>query len=832
MSALKWLLLCGLALLPTWASSNEPLPDEAVIGVLAVRPMAQELQHWAALEDYLALRLSRQHPGLRVRVLPLPYDELDRAVLHREVDFVLTQPAHYILLSRRHGLSAPLATLLREQQGEVVGGFGGVILTRADHPQIHSLADVVGQRIATINTRSLGAYAMQVYELRQAGLRLPREEELLLNGVSHDLAIEALLAGEAEVAFVRSGVIEAMRAEGRLDETALRVINRQPLPHFPFVVSTRLYPEWPFATMPHVGNRLNNALAAALLTMPLGGEAARLTGIHGFTTALNYEPVDNLLRELRLPPYDGLPHFTAEDVWYQYQLPISLGLLMALLILVLMGLLLASRYRLKRSQAELRERVKESECLRDIAQWLFNYERPLHDTLQACVARIPAGLLEPSQSGARICVTEIEVSSEGFREGGVLLQAAIPQPDGGYGKVEIVRHHPSISDPEQAFLPEERELLQGIAAQIGQVLQHLHDQALLAESEARSRAMVSAIPDMLFRHDEEGRYLDYQAADSTQLLLPPEAFIGRTIAEIMPTALAEQAMQLLRETLATGKVGQMEYQLELPGGPSYFELRMSRISDHEVLAIARDVTARKQMEQEIRRSNQELEQFAYAVSHDMRQPLRMISGHLQILERSLGDRLDAEQRESFNFARSGAVRMDGMIVSLLEYSRVGRLTDPMAELASRVALDEALRFLGPSIDESHAELVVSGEWPTVYASRDEITRLLQNLIGNAVKYRIEAQVPHVQVLSQVRERHWRVEIRDNGIGIDPGQRDRLFKVFSRLQTRTSYEGSGVGLALCRKIVEHHAGQIGVESEGIGKGSCFWFELPLYDVSEA
>jgi PAS domain S-box-containing protein len=355
---------------------------------------------------------------------------------------------------------------------------------------------------------------------------------------------------------------------------------------------------------------------------------------------------------------------------------------------------------------------------------------------------------------------------------------------------------------------------------------HREDKARLAASEARHRAMVMAIPDMLFRHDAEGRFLDYQVADSSQLLMPPEAFLGRTIREVMPPELAESAMDHIAHTLSTGVVSQMEYHLELPDGRGYFELRISRINPQEVLVIARDVTARRKTEIELKRSNADLEQFAYAVSHDLRQPLRMVAGHLQILERSLAERLDPDERESLNFARDGAMRMDSMIVSLLSYSRVGRKTDPKAWIESREALDEAMGFLAPAIKDAGAKIHITGEWLRIFASRDEVTRLLQNLLDNAIKYRAEGVSPEIKVEASQQHGYWRVGVSDNGIGIDPAQQDRLFKVFSRLQARTRYEGSGVGLALCRRIIEHHGGRIGVLSEGEGMGSCFWFEFPL------
>ncbi|MDF1613991.1 ATP-binding protein [Desulfurivibrio dismutans] len=253
---------------------------------------------------------------------------------------------------------------------------------------------------------------------------------------------------------------------------------------------------------------------------------------------------------------------------------------------------------------------------------------------------------------------------------------------------------------------------------------------------------------------------------------------------------------------------------EKPGKPLFAE------------GILVDISARKAAEGEIKRSNAELFQFAYAISHDMRQPLRMITGHLQLLAKQLGPRLSAAEAESLHYAVAGAQRLDNMIVALLDYSRVGRKTEPMQPVASRRALDEAVLFLDPVIKEKQAEIKISGHWPEVFASRDELTRLLQNLLDNALKYHRPEEQPKVEVNSLIRDGYWQVAVSDRGIGIDPAQKDRLFQVFSRLQSREQYPGSGVGLALCRKIVAHHGGWIRAGSEGPGRGSTFTFALPL------
>ena len=273
------------------------------------------------------------------------------------------------------------------------------------------------------------------------------------------------------------------------------------------------------------------------------------------------------------------------------------------------------------------------------------------------------------------------------------------------------------------------------------------------------------------------------------------------------TILADGTMRWMRS------VGRAEFTSE--GIPSFFR------------GIVQDITDRKQIELELQRSNAELEQFAYAVSHDMRQPLRMVASYLSLIESALTKQLDEETRQFLDFAIDGAKRMDAMILSLLDYSRVGRRTEPLTLISSRTAIDEALSFLKPELEASNGHVEVSGDWVDLVASRDELTRLLQNLIGNAIKYHEENKPPQIAVCATITANNFfKVTVRDSGIGINPTQIDRLFKVFSRLQARSRFDGTGVGLALCRKIVEHHNGKIGVTSKGEGQGCVFWFKLPL------
>ena len=229
-----------------------------------------------------------------------------------------------------------------------------------------------------------------------------------------------------------------------------------------------------------------------------------------------------------------------------------------------------------------------------------------------------------------------------------------------------------------------------------------------------------------------------------------------------------------------------------------------------------------QQTRELLRSNAELEQFAYVASHDLQEPLRMVTGYTQLLVKRYRDRLDADAQEYFRFMVDGAKRMQGLIQDLLTYSRVGSRGKPFGPTDCDEILQRSLQGLQVAIDESGAQ-VTSDPMPTICADEGQLGQLLQNLIANGIKYR-NGQAPRIHIGCERRNGHWQFSVADNGIGIDPQYGEKIFIIFQRLHTREEYEGSGIGLAICKKIVERHGGKIWLESE-LGKGSTFYFSIP-------
>ena len=352
-------------------------------------------------------------------------------------------------------------------------------------------------------------------------------------------------------------------------------------------------------------------------------------------------------------------------------------------------------------------------------------------------------------------------------------------------------------------------------------------EAALRESEVRFRNLVETTSDWIWEVDENIVFTYVSPKIHDILGYEAVEIIGKTPFDLMTSEEAKRVADIAGTIAATRKpfTNLENTNLHKDGHPVVIETSGVPVIDTEgkfygYRGINRDITERKEFEEELKRSNVELEQFSYAVSHDMRQPLRMISSYLQLLEMSLDGQLDGEKRDYFNFAIEGAKRIDQMLVALLEYSRVGKAGELPAWIESRAVLDETLQFLQPAIAEAQARVSIAGDWPRIMACHDEILRLLQNLIGNAAKYRIAGRTPEITVTSKIDKNEWCLCVADNGVGIIPDQIKRLFQVFQRLQLRTAYEGNGVGLALCRKIAEHHKGRIWAESAGEGHGSRF------------
>jgi light-regulated signal transduction histidine kinase (bacteriophytochrome) len=258
------------------------------------------------------------------------------------------------------------------------------------------------------------------------------------------------------------------------------------------------------------------------------------------------------------------------------------------------------------------------------------------------------------------------------------------------------------------------------------------------------------------------------------------------------------------------------------------EVRRDKKEAEEALRRSHEELERKVEERttELVRSNNELEQFAYIASHDLQEPLRMVTSYVQLISKRYKDKLDNDANEFIDYIVNGTKHMQTLLHDLLEYSRVGTKGKPFELTDMKASLNIAISNLNKHIEESRAE-ISCGNLPGVYADETQIVQVFQNLIDNAIKF-CGGKPPHIHISSEWKKTEWVISVSDNCMGIDPKHFDRIFIMFKRLHPGDKYPGTGIGLAVCKKIVERHGGRIWVES-GPGKGSTFYFTIPVKDV---
>jgi PAS domain S-box-containing protein len=360
----------------------------------------------------------------------------------------------------------------------------------------------------------------------------------------------------------------------------------------------------------------------------------------------------------------------------------------------------------------------------------------------------------------------------------------------------------------------------------------------LAQMEGRYRGLLEAAPDAMVVVNNGGDIVLLNVQAEKQFGYRRDELVGQKVKNIIPEGFAERLIADGTRTAAAALAQHIGTGIELLGrrkdGSEFpIEIMLSPLESTEgilVTAAIRDISVRKAAEKhlvetvgELKRSNDELQQFAYVSSHDLQEPLRMVASYTQLLAKRYKGRLDSDADEFIAYAVDGCNRMQGLIQDLLAYSRAGKNGKVLREISGENALQNALKNLRATIEQSGA-VVTHDLLPAITSDDAQLTQVFQNLVGNAIKYR-RAEAPHVHVSATKNGgNEWIFAVRDNGLGIDPQYFERIFILFQRLHGRNEFEGTGIGLAICKKIVDRLGGRIWVESQ-LEKGSTFYFALP-------
>lgn len=483
---------------------------------------------------------------------------------------------------------------------------------------------------------------------------------------------------------------------------------------------------------------------------------------------------------------------------------------------------------------QMNDRVKELKCMFDLVESIRTRES-LKEVFQDTANLLPRGWHYPEIARGRVVFDEVEYVSESFKET-LWKQSNSIVVNGrarGYMEIFYMEERPELD--EGPFMLDERKLINTLSKTISEAVEHrisrdeLHTR--IEEIERINKLFTGREYRILRMKQEVNRLLKELGQKKKYTSVAElEEHSGDEIG-ILSSSLNEMTDSLVKANTVSEKEVRArarhadQGQLQI----AYNEIRKSRLA---VLSIGEDLTMeieerkklqvlREKLITDLEHSNKDLEQFAYVASHDLQEPLRMVSSFTQLLAKRYKDQLDDDANEFINFAVDGANRMQRQITDLLLYSRIGSRGKPLLPVNSHSALEEAISNLSILIKDNHA-IVTADDLPEVLADRSQLVTVFQNLIGNAIKFHgDEPPGISISVEKEGLDFHFRVD--DNGIGLEDKYFSRIFTIFQRLHTAVDYPGTGIGLAICERIVTRHGGRIWVESEP-GRGSVFHFTL--------
>ena len=402
----------------------------------------------------------------------------------------------------------------------------------------------------------------------------------------------------------------------------------------------------------------------------------------------------------------------------------------------------------------------------------------------------------------------------------------------------------SLYDPEYQFINSDGESISTLAfyelvklGNVDSVLSMFYDitdqknaRESLQNSEARTRAVLASIPDMIFEISKDGTFLDIMASAEIAPVMPSSQFLGRNIKELFPPVIADQTFFALERALATGQLHAFEYGMPPGEEVQFFEARIMAITSESAIIMVRDISQRKYVQtdrekliNELEDKNSELERFTYTVSHDLKSPLITIKGFLGFLEQDAASGNTARLKSDIKRIGDATDKMQLLLNELLELSRIGRLTNPYQHIDFEELVREVIELLHGRLHEKKIVVDIQENLPTIYGDRQRLAEVLQNLVDNAAKFTGTQAHPRIEIGQNGFENDKPIfYVRDNGLGIDAMHQDRIFGLFNKLDA--SSEGTGIGLALVKRIVEVHGGRIWVQSEA-ENGSTFFFTLP-------
>lgn len=756
-----WLMLM------VWGLAGEALADTVYIGALAYRGADEAMARWSATADYL----SQQIPEHTFVVQPLGLDSLREAVAQEKVHFVLTNPGHYVMLEAQHGATR-IVTLQALYDGQVYTRFGAAILARVDRPNLNRLQDLHGKTMMAVAEQAFGGFQMAWREMAAAGVDPFKDlRTLRFAGFPQDAIVQAVLDGEVDAGVVRSGILERMVAEGLLPPDQLKVLNPQHELDFAPGLSTRLYPEWPMAKVKHTSELLAKQVAQALLAMAVNDPAAVASRGAGWTIPLDYNPVHELMRELRIGPYVYLGQVSWQDVLREYG--VVVGLIAALLVvfIVATGWVMRSNRKLAHSQSQL---ARHRDTLEQEVGRRTRELRRVNVALEHDIAarrRAEASLQRSGKALQQLYEISVEPSLSHEQKLTRLLRLGREHFDMASALLHRVTEHGlslCASDGDLSQAEAVAGCLPRFSTEVGPIEIHPPPGASCTHTLLGFPVLVNGERRCLLAFVGELRdRLPLEAVDRELLRL-----MAQWIGAEMARQCAEDERDQHRANLA--KVGR----LTTMGG-------MASGLAHE---INQPLTAAANFTSGSLRRLQEDEPDLDSVRTGMAKALQGVQRATDII------------RHLRDFVTTGVPEQERFDVHV-SVSRVLDLVAPEARQAD-VALDSNALAEGP--------LWLRGD-------SMQIEQVIMNLVRNAVEASprgSRVRIGTARVAGEVE-----VWVEDQGVGFEAEGDERLFDPFYS----TKPDGMGLGLVISRNIIEAHGGRLTAQVNN--PGARFVFQLP-------
>lgn len=765
--------------------ANQYHEDIIKIGVLAYRGKDKAMSRWQATADYLSTQLQ----GYTFKIVPLNLPEFNLAVEKQLLSFTLTNPGHYVLLESKYGISR-IVTMQTRVNEKIRTRFGAVIFTRADNNEIHTLNDLKGKSFMAVSRKAFGGFQMSWLELAKHHIDPFSDfSEMKFNGFPQDKIALAVYNKKVDAATVRSETLLRMVDEGIFNLHDFRILNENKIPSSNIPLSTEIYPEWPFSKNRQTPRALAKKVAQALLSMPENHPAAQASRTAGWTVPLDYSPVHELMRSLKIEPYEVLQNTSIQDIIKKYFAWIIATFLFVIFLITINAYITRTNRRLKITEKQLRDEINERKSSQ---AELSNYKDSLERRVESRTIEL---------KNANIALKRSQKALHDLVD--ITIETGINHKEKLLRLLETGREYYQLPVAILSSLASDKDRICTISSDQATNIEQIGPlNSACAQRIIEQKDQALDIPDLTLINDKisacgRANLKNYLA---TAVFVAGKAhcileFAGTQKRNDTYTQWDHNLLQVMAQWIGS----EIEKQYALDEKQQH-QAELYRVSRMNVMG-----------------------EMAANLAHELNQPLTATCNYSSVCLRLLEkDNYDKEKllsglRKTIESASLAA----NIIRQLRDFLQKGDNNIQKIQLNDLV--NKLIELISSDINRNkvHLNLKLEKNLQTIYANRIQIEQVILNFIRNAIDAmkNTNPSSRELSIMTQQHNDHIRLSVMDNGSGIDTADKSQLFDAFYT----TKEDGMGMGLSICRSIIEAHEGLINMEPV-LPQGSCFYFEL--------